>query len=352
VSEPAPIHTDAYRRGLLRCGAAAVLFGATAPIASRLADDTTAPALAGLLYLGAAVAVLPFALRKPVDVAAARIGLGRLGIAVLVGGFLGPLLFAAGLSRTPAATASLLLNLELVATIVLAALLFHEHIGRRVDVGTAFVVAAGVVLVWTDSPELRLGALLIVGACICWGLDNCVTADLDQIAPEHVTLAKGVIAGGTNFVLGVALGAAIPSLGVVVGALLVGAFGYGASITLWVTGARDLGAARGQLVFATAPFIGVLVAWAVLGDPVRSAEVISVVLAAVGVSRVVGSGHLHKHHHQPLEHDHEHTHDDGHHRHTHRAGLDTAGRHTHRHRHDELVHAHPHVPDLHHRHEH
>lgn len=339
------------RRGVARCAAAAALFGATTPLVSRLAHDTSAPVLAGLLYVGAAVAVAPLARRQSVERTAFRSGGRRLAVAVIAGGFLGPLLLTAGLARTSAATASLLLNLELVATTILAAVLFHEHVGRRVATGTAAVVSAGVVLVWDGAPEPRFGALLIVGACLCWGLDNCVTADLEEITPEHITVLKGVIAGGTNLVLGIALGASMPSLGLVVGALAIGALGYGASITLWVAGARDIGAARGQLVFASAPFVGVLIAWVALGDPVRTAEILALALAAFGASRVVGSHHLHEHHHDATDHDHEHAHDDGHHIHDH-ADADQRVRHRHRHRHVPLRHAHPHVPDIHHRHDH
>jgi drug/metabolite transporter (DMT)-like permease len=191
----------------------------------------------------------------------------------------------------------------------------------------------------------------VIGACVCWGLDNCVTAELDEIAPEHITLVKGVVAGATNLALGLALGGDLPGGAESVLALGVGALGYGASITLWVAGARDLGAARGQLVFACAPFIGVAVAWFAFGDPVRSVEVAAVVLAAGGVWAVLGSDHEHPHRHEPVEHDHEHTHDDRHHAHAH-PGLAPAPRHAHRHRHERLVHAHPHVPDLHHRHDH
>lgn len=343
--------TPGLRRGAIRCALAAVLFGATTPLAARLADDLTAPALAGLLYVGAALAVAPIAARRRVDRAAARRGVGRLAVAVGAGGFLGPLLLAAGLARTPAATASLLLNLELAATAVLAAVLFHEHIGRRVGLGTVAVIAAGVVLVWDGAPELRLGALYVVGACVCWGLDNCVTADLDEIAPEHITAAKGVIAGGTNLLLAAALGASMPSVGVLLAGLGLGALGYGLSITLWVSGARDLGAARGQLVFSTAPFVGVLVAWLALGDPVRGVEVAALVLAGLGVAQVMGSGHFHEHAHEAVQHDHEHTHDDDHHDHAH-PGAPAGLRHAHPHAHEPTVHAHPHVPDLHHRHAH
>ena len=182
------------RRGVMRCGLAAVLFGATTPFASRLADDTSAPMLAGLLYLGAAAAVAPRLLSTPLPRDGIRRGGRRLAIAVFAGGLLGPLLLAAGLQRTPAATASLLLNVELAATVVLAAVFFREHIGRRLWTGSAIVVLAGIIVGWSSVPELALGAVLIVAACVCWGLDNCVTAGLDELAPEHVTLAKGLIA--------------------------------------------------------------------------------------------------------------------------------------------------------------
>jgi hypothetical protein len=206
----------------------------------------------------------------------------------------------------------------------------------------------------SPGAELSVGALLIVGACACWGLDNCVTARIDDLSPETVVLAKGLVAGSINVALGLAVadgggnGITAAQVGA---ALLVGAAGYGLSITLWVKGARDLGAARGQLIFTTAPFIGVLIAWMALGDPVTAAQVAAVVLAAVGVVLSLDSAHEHPHHHEPVVHDHEHTHPDLHHTHEHSDGF--VGRHSHRHCHDEeLVHAHPHLPDLHHRHRH
>jgi drug/metabolite transporter (DMT)-like permease len=337
------------RRGMIRCSLAAILFGISAPAASRLAGHMGAFTLAGLLYLGAAIAVVPVIGRRlPSRPAVAR-SASRLGVAVVLGGAVGPVLLAAGLSHAPAATASLLLNLELVFTTLLAFLIFREHIGRRVATGTALVVTAGVVLGWSGNAELRVGALLIAGACLCWAVDNCVTANLDELAPAHITFAKGLVAGGANLAIGLAIGG---SVGVwpVLGALVVGGFGFGVSITLWVAGARDLGAARGQLVFATAPFVGAIVAWTVFADDATAREVVSLLIAAVGVSFVLRSDHEHGHRHEAVEHDHEHRHDDEHHDHEH-LDVDVI-RHQHRHQHDALVHAHPHLPDLHHRHEH
>jgi len=338
----------AWRRGALQCGAAALLFGITTPLASQLTDEMNAPSLAGLLYVGAAIAVAP-TLRRPRDAGSIRHRGGiRLTVAVVAGGFLGPLLLVAGLARTAAATASLLLNLELVATTLIAAAFFREHIGRRIAMGTLLVVGAGMALGWSEAPSLRVGVLFILAACLCWGIDNCVTADLGRVAPHEITAAKGLVAGATNLGLGVLLAGSFPAFGAVVAALILGAFGYGASITLWVTGARRLGAARAQLVFSAAPFVGALTAWVLLDEAATTTQAVALVVAACGALLVVGSDHEHPHEHAPAEHEHEHEHDD-HHRHGHETHV---ARHAHPHQHEPLVHAHPHVPDLHHRHEH
>lgn len=337
---------------MLRCGLAAVLFGVSAPLAARLTDDMGAFTLAGLLYVGAALAVAPWVMRSPPSLGALRRSARRLSIAVLLGGAVGPLLLAFGLGLVSPATSSLLLNLELVFTTLVAGLVFREHIGRHVVAGTTFVVIAALVSSSGGAPDLRWGALLIAGACLCWAVDNSVTAALDQLAPAHITVVKGLVAGGTNLAIGLTV-SGVPTAGAMFWALVIGGFGYGASITLWVSGARDLGAARGQLVFATAPFIGAIVAWSVLSDPVAGREVVAFALGLTGVAFVLRSGHEHHHEHDEMEHDHEHRHDDGHHAHTHDGAEVAVGeRHSHVHHHVRMAHSHPHVPDLHHRHDH
>ncbi len=337
------------RLGLLRCGAAALLFGASAPAASRLTGDLHAVSLAGLLYVGAAIAVAPVAVRRRPTARALRADAAALTTAVVLGGAVGPVFLTAGLGAVDAATASLLLNLELVFTTLVAAVFFHEHLGRRVVGGTVLVLAASVMVGWRGAPDVRWGAVVIAAACVCWAVDNSVTASIDRLAPSHITFAKGVVAGTTNLVIGLVIAGA-PPVGVTLAALAVGALGYGASITLWVSGARQLGAARGQLVFATAPFVGALVAWTAFGEPVTSIAVAAALVAAGGVALVLRSEHEHEHVHEPLEHVHDHAHDDGHHDHVHDPPV--SGRHVHPHTHAATVHAHAHVPDLHHRHAH
>jgi drug/metabolite transporter (DMT)-like permease len=338
------------RSGVRNCAVAAVLFGASTPAASVIAQDMTPLVLAGLLYLGAALVVSPWWIGQRPEVAAVRRDWKLLALAVVAGGAIGPALLAAGLVDTPAATASLLLNVELVATVVLAATLFREHLGRNMIGAAALVTLAGVLLVWDPGVRISPSGLLIVGACACWGLDNSVTSRIDQVSPQHVTFLKGIVAGSVNLALGLVItGAGDVGGWSVLGALVVGALGYGVSITLWVRGAQQLGAARGQVIFATAPFLGAMLAWVVLHDDIEVVQVVAMVIAAAGVTLSLRSDHLHEHHHHVMQHSHEHEHD-RHHDHVHSDGFD--GRHTHPHEHRELMHAHPHVPDLHHRHDH
>ncbi len=338
-------------RGVIRCFVAAVLFGASAPAASVLAGDMPTLALAGLLYVGAALAVLPAVARHRPSSSALRVGWRPLAIAVVFGGALGPALLVGGLARIPAASASLLLNFELVATMTIAAVAFREHLGRRLVVAAGLVAVAGVLLVWEPGSAFSVGGVLVIGACVCWGVDNSVTARIDQLSPEQITVAKGAVAGTFNLVLGLALATTAHVSGrQVLAALGIGALGYGASITQWVKGARDLGAARGQVIFATAPFIGAVLSWTLLGESISVVQGLALPIAAAGVALSLDTGHEHAHRHVAMEHEHEHTHDDGHHDHVHADGF--TGRHSHRHRHEPVEHQHAHVPDLHHGHRH
>jgi drug/metabolite transporter (DMT)-like permease len=339
------------RSGVRNCALAAVLFGASTPAASVIAEDMKPLVLAGLLYLGAALVVSPwFVVQRPHRTALQR-EWRLLALAIVAGGAVGPALLTAGLVDTPAATASLLLNMELVATVILAATLFREHLGRNMILAAALVTFAGVLLVWDPRATVDLSALLIVGACVAWGVDNGATSRIDQVRPQHVTFLKGVVAGSVNLGLGLALtGAGDVSGWSMLGALAIGALGYGMSITLWVRGAQQLGAARGQVIFATAPFLGAVLSWVALSDPIDAVQVLAMLIAALGVAVSLRSAHEHEHHHHPLRHTHEHDHADGHHDHTHADG--SVRRHSHVHEHPELVHAHPHVPDIHHRHGH
>ena len=340
-------HTTQFtqRNGWAWCALAAVLFGAATPATKLLVDDVGAVTLAGLLYLGAAATVSPFALRQPRSAATSR-RRARLFIAVGFGGGLAPVLLVLALDRTPAATVSLLLNLELVATAVIARVFLDEHIGRRAGTGITIVVLGGVILAGAAQGGIAVGALLVIATCICWGIDNAITASLDTYTPAQITLAKGLVAGTVNLVLGIVLDG-YPAAVHVFAALAIGAIGYGASITMWITGARLVGAARGQVIFALAPFIGATLAWPVNGDRITATTGIAFTVSLAGVLIVATSRHHHHHVHDETVHTHPIDPTDPHHR----PELITVLAGT-KHRHLALTHDHEHLPDIHHRHEH
>jgi len=340
-----PRHAASQRNGWVWCALAAVLFGAATPATKVVVDRVGSVTLAGLLYLGAAAAVAPFALRDTRPVATAR-QRARLMLAVGFGGGLAPVLLVLALDRTPAGTVSLFLNLELVATAVIARAFLQEHIGRRSGLGIVIVVLGGVILAGTSGGGIAVGALLVAATCVCWGIDNAITASLDSFTPAQITLAKGVVAGSVNLMLGLALDGA-PVVGYALAGLAIGAIGYGLSITMWITGARLVGAARGQVIFALAPFVGALLARPINGDELTGTTIVAFAVSLVGVLVVATAHHGHVHDHEPIEHSHPIDPDDAHHQPG--AILVLAGS---RHRHLPLLHEHEHLPDIHHRHTH
>src|SRR5262245_32552196 len=258
-----------------------------------------------------------------------------------------------GLARTEAATASLLLTLEGVATALLAWFMFHENFDRRIALGMIFLVAGAVVLAWSGAPTLSsvIGPLAILGACLAWGLDNNLTRKVSLADPLQVVELKGLIAGPVNLILGFSIGAPIPSIPAVLIAGVVGFFGYGVSLALFVIALRHLGTARTGAYFSTAPFLGSVAAVVALGEPVTLQLVIAGALMGVGVFLHLTEHHEHEHLHEPMAHTHPHVHDE-HHRHQHGASDPTGEPHTHFHQHGRMRHAHPHLPDMHHLHRH
>jgi uncharacterized membrane protein len=332
----------------------AALFGAATPAGKLLLRDFPPLQLAGLLYLGAALAVAPLALRRgPARRLWPRSRAQRLRLlgAVALGGGVAPVLMLAGLREAHAASVSLWLNLELAATAALGALFFRDPLGPRGWLGILLVLAASAILSAGEGAAGVRSGLLVGGACLAWALDNHWTALLDGLPVAASTFWKGAVAGVLNLALGLATSPAAAGPGLVLAALAVGGLCYGASIALHVTAAHGLGATRAQIVFASAPAFGVALSVLGLGEPLLGAQVAAAVLLGGSLVLVLGDRHLHAHRHDRLAHTHLHTHDDGHHDHEH-PGSVPAGRHAHWHVHEPRAHAHPHWPDLHHRHPH
>ena len=163
-----------------------------------------------------------------------------------------------GLARTDAAGASLLLNLEGVATMGIAWVVFREYVDRRLLLGAFAILSGAALLSWQGGASLNWGTLLIAAACLSWGIDNNLTRKLSSADPVQIAMIKGLVAGTVNLTLALAQGAALPGTGTILAAGVVGFLGYGVSLTLFVLGLRYLGTARTGAYFSLAPFIGAL----------------------------------------------------------------------------------------------
>jgi len=346
------------RRGIAQAVLAAALFGASTPCAKLLLGNVTPVLLAGLLYAGSGFGLGTWLLLRRLR--GQPLGEGRfapgdwrwLAGAIAFGGVLGPLLLMLGLARTPASSASLLLNLESALTAAIAWVAFRENVDRRIALGMLAIVAGGCVLSWGGRLDaVPWGALGIAGACLCWAIDNNLTRVVSGADPVRIAALKGGVAGCINLAIALASGARWPGAATVAVAALVGLLGYGISLVLFVRALRDLGTARTGAWFATAPFVGAALALALLRESPGVAFWIAGVLMALGAWLHASERHAHEHLHEGMEHDHRHVHDE-HHRHAHDFPWDGSEPHAHPHVHEPMRHSHAHYPDLHHRHRH
>lgn len=348
-------HTHLWPGVPLALGSA-ILFGLSAPLSKLLIGAIDPWLLAGILYLGAGAGLGLIhagraALGLPnVEASLKRADLPWLAAVVAFGGVFGPLFLMLGLSLTSAASASLLLNLEGLATMAIAWLVFRENVDRRLLLGAAAILAGAVLLSWNGSGlSLDAGGLFVAAACLCWGIDNNLTRKLSSADPVQIAMVKGLVAGSTNLALAFSFGAAWPGAALVASGAVVGFLGIGVSLVMFMLGLRHLGTARTGAYFSLAPFIGAVLAVVIFRETVTAQLIVAGLLMALGLWLHLSERHDHEHSHETLEHDHAHVHDE-HHQHSHDGPVTEP--HSHWHRHAPLRHKHPHYPDLHHGHSH
>lgn len=338
---------------------AALLFGASAPLAKLLLGEVEPIPLAAFLYLGSGIGLLGIKLFQRInqqgindEAQVEKSDFRWLLGAIVAGGVAAPITLLFSLKNTPAATASLLLNFEGVATTLIAFFAFKESISRRAWWAIALITVASVFLSINFNAEwgFSLGALGIIAACILWGVDNNFTRNISAKDPLVIVTIKGLGAGSFSLIMALFFGNNLPSWEVILGALVLGSLSYGASIVLFIHAMRGLGAARTSALFSTAPIAGIILSILIFQEFPSWLFIVALPLMVVGAFLLVNDEHEHHHIHEMVIHEHSHSHDDGHHEHEHDGEF--AKKHSHVHTHDELTHSHHHMPDLHHRHAH
>jgi drug/metabolite transporter (DMT)-like permease len=262
-------------------------------------------------------------------------------IAMVVLDIAAPILLMLGIARTNSANVSLLNNFEIVATSLIAFFIFKEVLSRRLCIAILLVTAASVILGFegVGSFTFNLGSLFVLGACVCWGLENNCTRMISSKSSVEIVIIKGCGSGLGSLIIALTLREQLPALKWVVCVLLLGFVAYGLSIHFYIMAQKDLGAAKTSAYYSVAPFLGVAFSMVMLGERPRVqfylAFAIMIVATVFMVKDTISLQHTHVHTHV---HTHEHRHGDLVHTHEH------AHEHTHTHVHDreEDVHSHRH----------
>lgn len=281
--------TKTIRTGILLAVLAAALYSVNAPLSKLLLDYMPSTLMAGFLYLGAGVGMGAIALVR--RAAKRQRTESRLTgrelpyvIAMILLDIAAPVCLLFGLASTTAANASLLNNFEIVATALIALVVFREKISARLWLGILFVTLSCALLSFEDIASLQFsyGSLFILLACVCWGFENNCTRKISSKDPQQIVLLKGIFSGLGSLAIGLAIGERVTAVWSVFAVLGVGFVAYGLSIFFYVYAQRYLGAARTSAYYAVAPFLGTALSLIIFRDMPHYTYFIALGLMAVG----------------------------------------------------------------------
>ena len=268
---------------------AAALYAINSPLSKLLLDYLPPTLMAGFLYIGAGVCMLALALLRKVrktERAETKLTKRELPytVAMILLDIAAPVCLLLGLKSTTAANASLLNNFEIVATAVIALVVFKEKINFRLWLGILFITLSCMVLSFEDLSSLQFsyGSLLILLACVCWGFENNCTKKISSKDPLEIVLLKGIFSGLGSLLIGFIIGERITVLWSVFAVIGVGFVAYGLSIFFYVHAQRILGAARTSAYYAVSPFIGTLLSLVIFREIPHYTYFIALALMIIG----------------------------------------------------------------------
>lgn len=277
------------RKGIAFAVLAAAFYAINAPLSKILLDFMPPTLMAGFLYVGAGMGMLVIAfgrkLRKngQTEVKLERAELPYT-IAMIVLDIIAPICLMFGLKATTAANASLLNNFEIVATAMIALIVFKERISGRLWLGILFVTLSCAILSFEDLSGFRFsyGSLFVLLAAVCWGFENNCTRKISSKDPLQIVLLKGIFSGLGSIMIGVCIGERLTNSWSIVAVLGVGFVAYGLSIYFYVYAQRLLGAARTSAYYAIAPFIAAVLSLIIFREMPPITYFIAIVLMIIG----------------------------------------------------------------------
>ena len=346
-----------HRTAALTAILAAALYGISSPISKLLLTEIPPTLMAALLYLGAGLGMLVLRIGKRMDRSnRMEAGIARkdlpfvLGMIVLDIG--APIFLMLGLKATTPANVALMNNFEIVATSLIAMIIFKEAVGNRMWIAIILITLSTIVLSLENPSELTLtaGSVYVLLACVCWGFENNCTRMLSLKDPLQIVTIKGIGSGLGAFLIAMLNQQYSSNVLYILMTMLLGFVAYGLSIFFYIKAQRSLGASRTSAYYAAAPFIGVILSWILFQERMTVRFLVAFAIMLVGTYFVITEVHVHKHLHEEVTHEHLHNHKDGHHDHVHDPVV--SGSHSHIHMHSSVEHSHMHTPDMHHIHKH
>ncbi len=286
------------RRAVLFAILAAALYALSSPLSKLLLQDVSPTMMASFLYLGAGIGMLIKRLmQKRMHRESGEMRLTKIDLPYTVGmvalDIAAPVFLMLGLKRSSSANVSLLNNFEIVATSVIALLLFNEKISKRLWGAIGLITLASTLLSVEDagSFQFSIGSVFVILACICWGLENNCTRMLSQSDPVQIVIIKGFGSGLGSLIVALIVGEQLPSVTRLMLVLILGFVAYGLSVYFYVYAQRSLGAAKTSAYYAIAPFIGALLSLAIFRQIPSALFFIALVIMIVG-TWLINKDHL------------------------------------------------------------
>lgn len=273
---------------------AAALYAINIPFSKMLIEHVDATMMAGLLYLGAGVGMFLYTSisgvfgKKVVKEPLTKTELPYT-IAMVVLDIFAPILLMNGLKITSSANATLLNNFEIVATSMIALVIFKEVISKRLWIAIALVTISSVILTFegSESFSFNIGSLLVLGATVCWGFENNCTNKISNKSSEEIVIIKGLFSGLGSFIAALIIGETIPELIYIVLVLLLGFVSYGLSINFYISAQKHIGAAKTSAFYSISPFLGVIFSLMLLGERPGAQFYIALGIMIVGTVLIV-----------------------------------------------------------------
>lgn len=271
---------------------AAVLFSISTPLSKKLMENIPPSFMAGFLYLGAGVGVgimYIFNYKKEdkslkLDKSDFKYTIAMIGLDILA-----PLLLMLGIKLGSASNASLLENFEIVATSLIALIIFKEKISYKLWIAIFFIIISSFILTFDDKTSLdfSIGSIFVLLATISWGLENNCTKKISEKSTYQIVTLKGIFSGLGSLFIGFLLKEKIINYKYIFLAMILGFVAYGLSIFLYVRAQRDLGASKTSAYYSVAPFVGAFLAFMINGERPDEKFLLALIFMIIGTIFVI-----------------------------------------------------------------